>query len=59
MKIIYVIAASALMAGCGAQGDPLRPTANIGLGFGTGGVSQSVEVGAGNSNVNFSVGAGS
>lgn len=58
MKIIFVMGALAFLAACGAQGDPLRPTANLGVNFDSGGMSQSVDVGASNANMRFSVGAG-
>ena len=54
MRYFVMIGFVALLAACGADGDPLRPTANLGVHFGSDGVSQSVGVGAANSN--FSIG---
>lgn len=38
----------ALLAACGADGPPMRPTANAGVSIGTGGVSTNASVGATN-----------
>jgi len=56
MKIVIALGLLGLLAACGAEGDPLRPTANLGVSLGADGVSQSVEVGASNANFDFSVG---
>lgn len=58
MKTLLVIGVVGLLAACGAEGDPLRLRANLGVNIGTNGVSQSVAVGASNSNVNLSLGLG-
>lgn len=55
MKQIALFIFLATLAGCGADGAPLTPAANVGLNFGTGGVSTSTSVGA--TNGTFSVGA--
>ena len=44
----------ALLAACGADGEPFRPTASGGISIGTDGVSTSANVGA--TNGTFSVG---
>lgn len=54
-KVFGVLAFAALVA-CGADGDPLRPTAGIGIGIGTGGLTTSAQVGAQNSNVSIGIG---
>ena len=48
--------ALAVLIGCGADGDPLRPTAGINFGIGSGGVTTSAQIGAQNSNVSIGVG---
>ena len=58
MKTVLMIGLLGALAGCGAGGDPLRPTAKFDIDFGQNGVTQSASVGARNSNVNFSIGAG-
>lgn len=58
MNKLFVIGLLAVLAGCGAEGDPLRPTANLGVSVGPNGVSQSVGVGASNSNMSLSLGLG-
>ncbi len=56
MKQIAVILLLAGLAGCGADGAPMRPNANLGLSVGTGGVSTSASVGASNGTVSVGVG---
>lgn len=58
MNKVLTFGVIGFLAACGAEGDPLRPTANLGVNIGSNGVSQSVAIGASNSNVNFSVGLG-
>ncbi len=58
MRALFTLGFLGFLAACGAEGDPLRPTANLGVSVGSGGVSQSVTVGAQNSNSSFSVGFG-
>ncbi len=58
MKTLLMIGLIGFLAACGAEGDPLRPTANLGVNIGSNGMSQSVAIGASNSNVNVSLGLG-
>ncbi len=51
MKKMALIVALGALAGCGADGDPLQPSANLGLSFGPNGVSPNASVGASNGNV--------
>ena len=53
-KTIITLCALTFVAACGADGPPMRPTANAGVSIGTGGVSTNVGVGA--TNGTFSVG---
>jgi len=55
MKRLAIVMLALGLAGCGAAGDPFRPTANVGLNIGSGGVTPSASVGA--TNGIFSVGA--
>ena len=45
MKYITLIAILALGA-CGVDGEPIRPSANVGVSIGKGGVNTSASVGA-------------
>jgi len=57
MKALTAIGAAALLAllaGCGADDPPFRPTASAGVSVGTGGVSTGASLGA--TNGTFSVG---
>lgn len=54
-KIVMILGAIALV-GCGAAGDPLRPTANLGLSIGSNGVTPTASVGATNGPVSINVG---
>ena len=54
MRKIAAVCALALVAACGADDPPLRPTGNVGVSVGPGGVSTSAGVGA--TNGTFSVG---
>jgi len=56
MKIAIVVMAVLVLAGCGANGAPLRPTASTNLSVGTGGVSAGTNLGL--SNGAFSVNLG-
>ncbi|WP_204218522.1 hypothetical protein [Loktanella sp. S4079] len=53
-RIVLILSVTALVS-CGADGAPWRPSANVGLSVGTGGVSTSTNIGASNGTV--SVGA--
>ncbi|MDC0739068.1 hypothetical protein N6L24_12330 [Cognatishimia sp. SS12] len=46
MKLIGPILALVLLAGCGVDGAPIRPSANLGINIGPGGISPSARVGA-------------
>lgn len=56
MKLIAMILGVAALASCGANGAPMRPSANVGLNVGTGGVSTNASVGASNGTVSIGVG---
>jgi len=56
MKVVGFIGVLAVLAGCGANGDPLRPTASTSLSVGTNGVSAGTNLGL--SNGTFSLGIG-
>ena len=55
-RAITLLLALATLAGCGAAGAPMRPSANIGLSIGTDGVRPSARVGATNGAVSVAVG---
>ena len=55
MKRIVLILTTAALAGCGADGAPLKPTANLGLSIGSGGVRTGASVGASNGTVSVGV----
>ncbi len=56
MKRIALILTIAALAGCGADGAPWTPSANLGLSVGTGGVSTGASLGASNGTVSVGVG---
>ncbi len=56
MKAGSLIVALVLLAGCGADGPPFRPAADIGVGVGTGGLSATCNVGTTNGTVSVRVG---
>ncbi len=56
MKRIVLILTVVALAGCGADGAPFTPTANVGLSVGTNGVSTGASVGASNGTVSVGVG---
>ncbi len=56
MKRLLVVGLIGFLAACGAEGDPLRPTANLGLNIGPNGVTPSMGLGAQNSNVRLNIG---
>ena len=56
MKRIALILTVAALAGCGADGAPFTPTANLGLSVGSGGVSTGASLGASNGTVSVGVG---
>ncbi|GAA6209534.1 hypothetical protein NBRC116601_28270 [Cognatishimia sp. WU-CL00825] len=55
MKSILAILALVVVAGCGADGAPIRPSANIGIGVGTNGVSAGAKLGASKGPVSIGV----
>ena len=56
MKRIVLILTVVALAGCGADGAPFTPTANVGLSLGSNGVTTSTSVGASNGTVSVGVG---
>lgn len=56
MTRLALIIGIAALAGCGADGAPWRPNANIGLSVGSGGAYPSASVGASNGPVSVGVG---
>lgn len=56
MKLIIAFLSIAMLASCGADGAPFRPTANAGVSIGTGGVSTNCSLGGTNGVVSVSVG---
>lgn len=54
-KIVLGLGLMALV-GCGAAGEPVRPTGNIGLSIGPNGVTPSANVGASAGPVSLNVG---
>mgnify|MGYP005989689621 CR=1 FL=1 len=53
IKLAMALGLCALLAACGAEGDPLRPKARVGLGVGTNGASSSIGLGIENSNLSL------
>ncbi len=45
MKKIIAVCVFGFVAACGAEGDPLRPTAGLGIGIGPGGIKLRPKVG--------------
>ncbi|WP_397544127.1 argininosuccinate lyase [Roseovarius salis] len=45
MKRLYALAALAALAGCGADGEPVRPSMNANVGIGSHGVTGSAGLG--------------
>ncbi len=58
MKKFAVLGVVALLAGCGAEGDPLRPTAGLGIGIGPGGLKVRPNVGVTDGTARVGVGTG-
>ncbi|MFQ1699470.1 hypothetical protein ACJ5NV_02630 [Loktanella agnita] len=56
MKPAVLILFASVLAGCGADGAPMRPSANVGMSVGSNGVSTSTVVGASNGTVSVGVG---
>jgi hypothetical protein len=55
MKIVFTLTALVALAACGAGGPPFKPTANIGLTAGPGGVGTTCSVGGTNGTVTIGV----
>ncbi|UZD90171.1 hypothetical protein [Cognatishimia activa] len=55
MKIIAALTAVLFLASCGVDGEPIRPSAGIGIGIGPNGLSTSAKVGASKGNVSVGV----
>ena len=58
MRKLFAIGLIGVLAGCGAEGDPVRPTAKLGLGIGLGGITPKISLGAKGSPVGIGLGAG-
>lgn len=56
MKVIVTLMALAVLAACGANGEPVRPSVNAGVSITSSGVSPSVSVGTRIGNVGVSIG---
>lgn len=55
-RIVIALLMTAGLTACGADGEPIRPTAGVGVSVGTGGVSVGGSVGASIDNVTVGVG---
>ena len=58
MKKIGLFGVLALLGACGAAGDPLQPTAGLGIGIGPGGISLKPRVTVSNGTTRVSAGTG-
>jgi len=56
MRVLAILPVIGLLAGCGADGEPVRPTLNTTVGVGSNGVHTHTRVGARKGNVSVSVG---
>ena len=56
MKVIASLLIVVLLAACGVEGDPIRPTANLGVSLGSSGVRTTTSVGLSKGNVSVGVG---
>ena len=58
MRLLKVLTIPALLAlaACGADGDPVRPSASVGVGFGSGDADVGAAVGLSSGNVSLGVG---
>lgn len=56
MKRVALILGAVALVGCGAAGEPIRPTANLGLSIGSGGVTPTASVGAQSGPVSINIG---
>ena len=55
-RIILSLVAAATLAGCGADGEPVTPTANLNVGVGTSGARAGVNLGLNKGPWNISLG---
>ncbi|MEQ9694223.1 hypothetical protein [Shimia sp. SDUM112013] len=58
MRILSALILTALIAGCGADGEPWAPSMNANIGISSGGVYTSANVGVSKGPVSISVGRG-
>ena len=59
MRIVFLAsltAATVALAGCGADGEPVRPSLNAGIGIGSGGVHVGGNVGVRKGPVSIAIG---
>ncbi|MEJ5219046.1 hypothetical protein WG622_12390 [Cognatishimia sp. D5M38] len=56
MRVIAALTTLAFLAACGVDGAPLRPSANVGIGIGSNGVSLGGKASVGKGPVTVSVG---
>lgn len=56
MKKLVMILGAVALVGCGAAGDPIRPTANLGVSIGSNGITPNASVGARSGPVSINVG---
>ena len=56
LGILPIVALLALLAACGADGDPVRPSISTTVGVGSSGVHTSTSVSASKGNVSVAVG---
>ncbi|MEL6961003.1 MAG: hypothetical protein AAGL89_18870 [Pseudomonadota bacterium] len=54
-KAIFALTALVIVAACGADDPPFRPSANVGVNIGPNGVSPNVNLGATNGTVGIGV----
>ena len=56
MKKLVMILGAVALVGCGAAGDPIRPTTNLGVSIGPNGITPTASVGAQSGPVSINVG---
>jgi hypothetical protein len=56
MKLVVIAGVILGLAGCGANGAPLTPSASTSVSVGTGGVSTGTNIGLSNGTVSFGLG---
>ncbi|MBU2994183.1 hypothetical protein Q4555_07600 [Octadecabacter sp. 1_MG-2023] len=52
MRPVFVILTAVTLAACGADGEPVRPTANAGVSIGPNGITPNASIGATNGTFN-------